>query len=65
MLYLDIPDVERETTGTIGLTRARVEVLGNERNTIGILGMSDQSITGSKTRSIMMGEMTNLSADRE
>jgi hypothetical protein len=55
MLYLDMPDVEREAIGAEGSIRARVEVLGNERNTIGILGMSDQSITGSKTRSIMMG----------
>ena len=55
MFYLDIPDVKRETTGAIGLTRARVKVLGDEQNKIGMLGMSDQSITGSKMGSIMMG----------
>ena len=65
MLYLDIPDVEREAIGAEGSTGARVEVLGNERNKIGILGMSDQSITGSQMGSIMMGGTTNLSVDRE
>jgi hypothetical protein len=42
MLYLDIPNVEREAIGAKGSTRARVEVLGDERAMIGMIGMSDQ-----------------------
>jgi hypothetical protein len=65
MLYLDMPDVKRETIGARGSTRARVEVLGNERNRIGMIGMSDQSIIGSQTGSKMMGGTTNLPVDTE